>query len=309
VPVYRRQGVWYADVQHKGRRLKQSAGKGRDRSDAKALEAELLARLTNQARSIYYLDDAIAKWLDEHASRLKSYKKFAEHAKQLTPFVHNRLLSEAPDVAREYVNGSAHLKPATINQRLRILRRVANVAFAEWRWLATPEGLRIKTLPENNRRSSYLLPDEIERICAAVYSPGVADAVNFAAYSGVRLGELMRLDAASVRDGVLYLDSLTKSGRQRTIPLPARIQGINLPIRATRNQIQDQFRTATRNLGMTGVRFHDLRHTYASLLLQRGARLSHVQELLGHSTIAITKDLYGHLEADHLEAAVKLLDE
>lgn len=59
---------------------------------------------------------------------------------------------------------------------------------------------------------------------------------------------------------------------------------------------------------MAGVTFHDLRHTYASLLLQRGARLSNVQELLGHSTIAITKDLYGHLEASHLEETVRLLE-
>lgn len=39
------------------------------------------------------------------------------------------------------------------------------------------------------------------------------------------------------------------------------------------------------------------------------ASLSAVCELLGHSTVAITKDLYGHLEHSHLEAAVKLLDD
>lgn len=60
--------------------------------------------------------------------------------------------------------------------------------------------------------------------------------------------------------------------------------------------------------GLKHVRFHDLRHTYASLLIQAGASLSLVQRLMGHSTIAITNDLYGHLTTEHLEAAVRLLD-
>lgn len=309
MPVYRRAGIWYADVQHKGRRLKQSCGKGESRSKAKELEAELLGRLKNTARGVYYLDDAIAKWLDEYASRLKSYVKFGEHAKQLIPYAHKRLLSEAPEVAREYAESNRDRRPATINQRLRILRRVANVAFSDWRWIDAPIGKRIRTLPEHNRRSVYLSPDQIEAVCGVVGHDGVRSAIRFAAFSGLRLSELLRITLDNVRDGTLYLDATNKSGKQRTIPLPARIRDIPLPIRATRFQIQDQFRTATRKLGLQGVRFHDLRHTYASLLLQRGARLSHVQELLGHSTIAITKDLYGHLEADHLEEAVKLLDD
>lgn len=309
MPVYRREGVWYADVQHKGRRLKKSAGKGSTRQEAKSLESDLLARLKAAERKIYYLDDALGKWLDEYASRLKSYVKFAEHAKQLVPYVSGRLLTEAPEVAKDYADANTDLRPATVNQRLRILRRVANVAFMEWRWIDVPIGKRIKTLPENNRRSVYLSPAEVERVRLAVLSEGVADAVVFAAFSGVRLGELERLTEENRRGGILYLDAVNKSGKQRTIPLATRLKDVRLPIRATRFQIQDQFRNATRKLGMTGVRFHDLRHTFASLLLQQGAPLSVVQELMGHSTIAITKDLYGHLETDHLEAAVRLLDE
>src|SRR5437773_6273014 len=42
-------------------------------------------------------------------------------------------------------------------------------------------------------------------------------------------------------------------------------------------------------------RFHDLRHTAASLLLAQGCTLHTVQKILGHSQIALTSDLYGHL--------------
>ena len=43
------------------------------------------------------------------------------------------------------------------------------------------------------------------------------------------------------------------------------------------------------------IRFHDLRHTYASLLIQNGESLAYVRDQLGHSTIKLTVDIYGHL--------------
>lgn len=309
MPIYKRGEKWYAHVRYKGRQLKRVVEEG-GRAEAKILEAELLQRLRDAGRRVYYLDDALGKWLDNHASQLRAYKKYAEHAKQLVPYVHGRYLVDAPSVAAEYIKvaRAVPLQPATINQRIRILRRVCNVAFAEWGWLETPLGKRIKTLREERRRV-YLTADEVEAVAQAVFSPAVGDVVRFAAYTGLRLSELLSLTARSVRDAAVFLTPRTKSGLPRTVPLPKRLDGIRPPFSVTRFQLQDQFRTATRKLGMVGYRFHDLRHTYASLLLQRGATLSEVCELMGHSTITITKDLYGHLEHRHLRAATALLDE
>jgi integrase len=47
--------------------------------------------------------------------------------------------------------------------------------------------------------------------------------------------------------------------------------------------------------GLPQVRFHDLRHTCATLLFSKGAHPKHVQELLGHATVAITLDTYSHV--------------
>jgi integrase len=49
-----------------------------------------------------------------------------------------------------------------------------------------------------------------------------------------------------------------------------------------------------RNTGLPHIRFHDLRHTCATLLLSKGVHPKFVQELLGHATISITLDRYSH---------------
>ena len=60
--------------------------------------------------------------------------------------------------------------------------------------------------------------------------------------------------------------------------------------------------------GVRQVRLHDLRHTYASLLIQQGESLAYVQKQLGHSSIQVTVDIYGHLIPGANRAAVDRLD-
>lgn len=58
-----------------------------------------------------------------------------------------------------------------------------------------------------------------------------------------------------------------------------------------------------------GVRFHDLRHTHATILLSQGVNLKIVQERLGHESIATTGDIYSHVTPDMQMQAVNVLDE
>ncbi len=69
------------------------------------------------------------------------------------------------------------------------------------------------------------------------------------------------------------------------------------------------FGRMARQVGLEGVRFHDLRHTFASLMLLRGAKPKVISEALGHSSVAFTMDCYSHIIEGMQEDAMALLDE
>jgi integrase len=61
------------------------------------------------------------------------------------------------------------------------------------------------------------------------------------------------------------------------------------------NLVHYHFLPCLENAGLRRFRFHDLRHTFGSLLIQAGASLTYVKEQMGHSSIQVTVDTYGHL--------------
>jgi integrase len=60
--------------------------------------------------------------------------------------------------------------------------------------------------------------------------------------------------------------------------------------------------------GLRHVRIHDVRHTFASLLIQNGESLASVKEQMGHHSIQLTVDVYGHLVPGGSPQAVDKLD-
>jgi integrase len=72
--------------------------------------------------------------------------------------------------------------------------------------------------------------------------------------------------------------------------------------------LQKAFYRLLRTNGLPKIRFHDLRHTHASLLLLRGANPKVVSERLGHTTVAFTLDTYAHLLPGVQEDAARDLD-
>lgn len=71
------------------------------------------------------------------------------------------------------------------------------------------------------------------------------------------------------------------------------------------NSVTHAFIKTVRRCGLPGIRFHDLRHTHASLMLKQGIHPKVVQERLGHAAIGITLDTYSHVTPG-LQAAAAL---
>ena len=139
-------------------------------------------------------------------------------------------------------------------------------------------------------------------------------------FTGVRRGEALSLtwDRVDRARGVIRLE-LTKTGRGREVPLSGNADAVlarrwapnaNGYVLGSRNwySFRSAWEAALDAAGIEGFRFHDLRHTFASWLVQRGRTLKEVQEALGHQTITMTMR-YSHLAPDHLRAAVAVLDD
>lgn len=73
--------------------------------------------------------------------------------------------------------------------------------------------------------------------------------------------------------------------------------------------VSHSFARVVKRAGLENVRFHDLRHTFASLMLLKGAKPKVISEALGHSSVAFTMDVYSHIIDGMQQDAMALLDE
>ncbi len=303
MPIRRHGKGWEVRVQSAYARVSKTF---RSRQDA--FEYERIVRARNNDSQLgraprYSLEEALERWLTGEAVNLKSFDSIKEKVRQIYPHVRGRALADVVEVA-EAVKSAGIARgslPATINRRLAVLRRVANLAYRQWNWLDKPLGDRVRLLPGERARHIYLTPEQVKTLAAA--APGrVGDAIILAACSGLRRGELLALKPENRRDGMLTLTE-TKNGRPRIVPLPPEARDIRLPLDLTAAQFRFGFEAAREATGLN-VRAHDLRHTYASWLVQSGAGLTVVRDLLGHSSLAVTSR-YSHLMTGDLVRAVE----
>ncbi len=200
----------------------------------------------------------------------------------------------------------------------------------------------VKTPPVVTPPRRYLTADQVGKLADAIESPYDL-LVLVLTYSGIRFGEaaaLRRSDCDLEGSRLHIKESLaevagqlhfgtTKTHRQRVVALPASIrdmledhlQGNDIasrglvftspkgrPVRYS-NFRRRQWTPAIERAGLTGLEIHELRHTAASLMINEGADPKLIQTQLGHSSISITYDIYGHLFPDRLDELAAKLDE
>lgn len=196
------------------------------------------------------------------------------------------------------------LNPATINRRLAALRRIAKLAYRKWGWLEHDLGAKIQLLPGERKRSRYLTMAEAKRLIAAARGP-VREAIRWCLLTGIRRGELLRVTKHDFRDGRLLIHE-SKSGQPRAVPLHTDLDPAKFPYGLQVKALGRAFEKVRARAGLEGVWLHDLRRTYGTWLLQAGADLAAIRDLLGHSSIVMTSRYLGASASD-LKAAVALL--
>lgn len=171
-------------------------------------------------------------------------------------------------------------------------------------------------------RERYLTEEEAQKLMRRLEQCGrpEASALRLLLLTGARKSEILRARWENVRTDLrLLIVPLSKSGRPRHIPLSAaaiavlralpRVPGSPwlFPGKAPGKPLSDLYsfwNSIRKELGLDGVRIHDLRHSYASFLVNSGHSLYEVQKLLGHSDPRTTMR-YAHLGQAPLLAAAE----
>lgn len=309
MPVTKRpEGSYQVAVSVGGRTLRRSS-RHWTHKDARKVEAELQSqarRLAAGEKPERFLTEALEEWLTKHAPKLRSARQSRNHARMLYPYLKGKRLSEAPQVWADVKSKMKGKAPATVNHKGRILRQICNLALTEWQWTDLPIGKRIKLLPETPRET-FLTPAQVEALAVAA-GGDAGDMIRFAAYTGIRLGHMLRLTKHDIRDGWITLDRTSKTRTLQQVPIAPQIETIaaRLPFPVTEWQLREAWRLARKECGLEAVRWHDLRHTCASWLVQAGVPILDVRDWLGHSSVSVTQR-YAHLAPRNLQnAALRL---
>ena len=139
------------------------------------------------------------------------------------------------------------------------------------------------------------------KACRACTNWQAQIAIRLAFYTGMRLGELYRCE---VSNGLIVLHD-SKNGDRRAIPAHPKIKHLLrfLPLNEKPHTVQVAWMRARDRVGLGDVRFHDLRHSAASEMVNAGVDLYRVGAVLGHRDSRSTKR-YAHLTAGALSEAV-----
>lgn len=150
-------------------------------------------------------------------------------------------------------------------------------------------------------------PEQIDQLKV---DPVMGDLILVLYHTGMRLSEALNLKAEDITDNFIHLYK-TKSGKARSIPIhdaisEAVIRLINTP-KLTVYGYENQFRRLRKQLNLpVNARLHDLRHTFATNLCEKGVSVDVVSKLLGHSNIQTTL-IYARVSDRRLSQAIKLL--
>jgi integrase len=305
----RKQGdKWIADVTNRATRFRT---KRTFKTKKEAVQAEAKLKLSSKKIvSKASIEKALADYIKTDGKTLKDFNGMLSKARAIRPYIKDQTFENLGAVAQvmkeEFLDKG--LKPATINRRLALLKRITTFAYQKG---AIEHNLKdkIQLLPGEVQRHYYLSSEQVHSL--ADLCPRTGGLIRIAAFTGLRRSELLNLKPEQFTKNWIALSTNTKTSKPRLVPIPSNIQpdidSYHWPLDKIYNQtLRTEFEKARKLIKLEHIRFHDLRHTYASLLVQNGATLQHVGKILGHSTIQMT-NRYAHLLDENLQEIAKKL--
>ncbi|NLZ10932.1 MAG: tyrosine-type recombinase/integrase [Alcaligenaceae bacterium] len=234
-------------------------------------------------------------------------------------------------VTMHHERKKAGAAPGSANRLLILMRYIFNLAL-KWETPGIEKNptAGVPTFEENNKIERCLSPEDTERLFAAVDkspNPMLRHIVALLILTGTRKREVLdaRWEDFDL-EKQLWRIPTTKTGKARHVPLSGGALYVLARVRETLHlhhlpttgkawlcpnlatglpyvSFFASWNTARRKAGLSKVRIHDLRHTFASLLINSGRSLYEVQKILGHTQVRTTQR-YAHLQQETLiEAA------
>ena len=329
--LYQRGKVWWMVYQDLFGKMHFESTKTSSKREAEYLLAcrrkEIREGKIPQVKKIrHYSLNQLAEEYLQWARTQRAYRDKSNRVKQLAGVFGNYPLRSFTSrlVERYQIERLQRNKPATVNRILAVLKHMFTKAV-EWDMVeedVLKRVRKVKLSKENNRRLRFLSKEECQALIEAC-SPHLRPIVITALNTGMRKGEILGLkwEQVDLKHGFILLD-ITKSGERRELP-------INATLRATleaiphglesnyvfvdRNgnpfkDVRRSFSTALKKVSIQNLKFHDLRHCFASHLVMAGIDITTVKELLGHKTLTMTLR-YAHLAPSHKVNAVRVLEE
>lgn len=228
------------------------------------------------------------------------------------------------------------LKPSTINKHIAFVNRLIRLA-EKWSLIDNKSyfALRIDKLKTGDYTQRFLGKEEVDRLLAAARRdrhPFMYEVTKVLLLTGCRIGELRKARWRDLDDKArIWRVPVAKGGRSRKIYLNAAAMNTFREIYLKANHMglktgpdhfvltnpktkdcYDSFYSSwyriLEDAGLSAIRLHDLRHTYASVLINSGATIYEVQKLLGHSSVNMTQR-YAQLFPDTLHEKAEMAAE
>ncbi|MDE1888920.1 MAG: site-specific integrase [Planctomycetota bacterium] len=333
--MYKRGGVWWTCIRHNGKKIQKSL-ETVDARLAKSIEAKIRTAI---AEGKFFdkpvgenksFKDMMEKFMQEHAPKVskRTQESYRTSLGNLMPyFADMRLSSITPKAITGYkaLRYSTGVKPATVNLEHALLSKAFNLAVKEWEWLKENPVSKVRKDKENNQRDRWLTVEEAQRLLES--SPQwLREIILFDLHTGLRRGELLSLewDKVNLIRKVVIIQK-SKNGKPRTIPLTptaldileekAKIKSLKTNLvflngfgeNITTGSFEKAFYNALKKTGIKDFRFHDLRHTFATRLAQRGVDIYKISKLLGHQSITMTQR-YAHHCPESLRDGIQVLE-